>query len=758
MNIQEQIDKLRKNGTVREQNLRIIAWITDYYNSAINSDDISDRFKNNAIIYSELLKISDYEDDMELNTAFINVIIVIITLSDVDKNCSFFKNYLKLLETTSPELYEKSTNVAEYLIELRKDLWKEEIFDAPSLSEVGRIIYERAKRQFDCDDNVIKISIQRLNVYPFNKRKKPITVEDYYNEIVAFYEIYQAPQVIYEKALILYLQVQDEYTKLIDRIGKLETNCERLIQESKDRAKKIKNKRKQSIINDFRGDRNHLLKEIQLRTELEALHKKSTPDVNDYEAQTYLEYCKAILQKHFSFFIHDTIHENEVQDKIKQWVLRDASQIPNEDDLVYNANRVEENFNPFIRALEEFNELICDDPFIINRRLKLKIKSAPFINAITDRHRSKSSAYKLRDNKSTEYTELVEEIKAHPLYVEKMLAVNKGNDYLEQLKLVINDAISMIRNNIERSLCFKSRMRILEKVLLQMEMKNYEVVINMIPSQIEGLFADFLNCSLLYSSQLNISLYEQIYTSVLKDKTKMVITNDLNLGIETIGYFNFYFKSVYRDTVAHGNYNLLFNGEKGFEDLSEEQSTEIIAYELILDLCYMVDIITRSNELDEAKRYLTYTKNSLQENDTSITNHNCADKDSSEQPIQTTYQMDMRYERLLLDLLGEPHFNYGNYQRGVFVRTDPIQLLFWIFNPLIEEKVGLKLCEPIRKVLVSEDFWRYVEYNLKNNRIRYYDLMSLRKAVRNMMCVFEQESNVKSITQNILRKIAEYSN
>ena len=116
---------------------------------------------------------------------------------------------------------------------------------------------------------------------------------------------------------------------------------------------------------------------------------------------------------------------------------------------------------------------------------------------------------------------------------------------------------------------------------------------------------------------------------------------------------------------------------------------------------------------------LINTKDSLQENDTSITNHNCADKDSSEQPIQTTYQMDMRYERLLLDLLGEPHFNYGNYQRGVFVRTDPIQLLFWIFNPLIEEKVGLKLCEPIRKVLVSEDFWRYVEYNLKNNRIRY---------------------------------------
>lgn len=79
--------------------------------------------------------------------------------------------------------------------------------------------------------------------------------------------------------------------------------------------------------------------------------------------------------------------------------------------------------------------------------------------------------------------------------------------------------------------------------------------------------------------------------------------------------------------------------------------------------------------------------------------------------------LDSRYERLFLDLLGKSKYNFGNYLQGFFISHDPVQLLFWIFNPLIEAEVGKSVCEPIREILLSCEFWGYVVKKLKQGLV-----------------------------------------
>lgn len=730
MDIRRQLKKLLNQNTI-ESYLKSISLINEYYESLdAEHGDNSDDFERHHTIYSTVSQIvsvckgKDDDKNLELQDALAVAIIKIITSSEIDRNNSLFKKYFKMLNLLSPKILTKVSEVEGYIKSLWKSLYKEDIFVADSLEGVGRIIYEKVKSKTGCDDNTLKIAIQILHLYPFNDRSKPVTDEEYYKEIVAYLGINHLPLTAYTIAKEMFIQVQDAFEELLVRINALEEKCDELLKDSEDRSNKIKKKQGRKIFSDnLREDRISLLSELQRRKELESLYrKKERLDSNeDKVADSYLEYCKLSLQETFALFIDKSKSSNETDETLRQWVLMDVRRDDKGESLINTAYKIEEHFKPYFQIITQFNNLIDDDPMKTICRMRIRVKSFLFMNDITKRHK-RLSGTKLIDESSDEYKSYLEEIEEHPLYVEKLMAINDSKEYLIQLKKVVNDAIDMINRNIRQSLCLKKRKKMLDKIISLFKSEDYDVVVNIIPIQIEGIFADFLENSLVFKSESNISSYEQIYKSVLMEKAKIIVTNDLNLGFDTIGYFKYYFNSFYRNTVAHGNYSLLFNGGTGFYNQNEEQAVEIVAHDLILDLNYIVDVVAKSNELDEAERYLKWTEESLRDCASVYTGVKKEEGMSIEEVTAETEtsevsNLDSRYERLFLDLLGESRYNSRNYLCGFFISYDPVQLLFWIFNPFIEAEVGKSVCEPIRETLLSCEFWGYVVKKLKRGLV-----------------------------------------
>lgn len=407
-----------------------------------------------------------------------------------------------------------------------------------------------------------------------------------------------------------------------------------------------------------------------------------------------------------------------------------------------------DRFAPYLRIISQFNEILGNDPWTTLRLMKYRIKGILFFNEINNRHRQKSG-HKLHDKSSEEYREYWSEVEGHHLYVNALMQIKQGTEYLDRLRNVMQQTKDMLRRNLDDSLCLRKRAGVIKEIISQFEAEKYDIILNLIPVQVEGLFSDYLENSLLFDAEAGkkgMKTFEQIYKSVLMHKVWMADQKDLNLGFDTIGYFKYYFNSVYRNTVAHGNYRLLFKCGSDFDDLSEEETVEIVAHELMLDLNYIVDAVARSNELDEARNYLLYTSASL----VNIKN----DDEENDDFRDSDMIADLRYERLFLDLIGESRYNSGRYRHGVFISHDPVQLLYWIFNPAFEEIVGKEVVDPIREALVSKGFWDYAVSNIEKKLWRR-DGKDLKRAISRLMPILKQNKEVCRLAIEVSKKINE---
>lgn len=310
------------------------------------------------------------------------------------------------------------------------------------------------------------------------------------------------------------------------------------------------------------------------------------------------------------------------------------------------------------------------------------------------------------------------ELEEHPLNAKELLKISTREEYLARLEHAADEVVKFIVENIQKSLCLRRRADIIRSIIQRFQNEDYKAVINMIPVQVEGLLADYLEYSLIYETNQHLRIYEEIYKSVLVNKTDLVNNNKLNLGFDTIGYFKYYFNSVYRNTVAHGNFWLLFSTNTNFDDLSEEDSVKLIAYEMIFDLNMIVDMVAKSNEIDTAKGYLDWTAAGLKAHGTD----------------------DIRYSRLMLDLIGESRFSNTNYRAGTFVVYEPVRILFWIFNPYFRDELGEETVDPVKEAVLSDEFWKYV-YATYEKWMIGKNSDGLRIAIKNLMPMLKDGGN-----------------
>lgn len=740
----------------------VISWIDEFYKSPQSTygEDYEGAMRHNDIFcILRLIAVYHYDNEYHMNlqtrSTLLSVIVQIIIASEISYNNSLFREYFRLLKLLSPQTYCEALHISDYIRNMRKTLYKENIFKASTLEKVGQILYHKIQDDTECSEQILKLAIQIIHIYPLNKRNKPVKEEEYYEEITAYLDINTVPSEPLTVAKNQYDKVRAELMLLIDRIRELEKKCDEKREESKAKSDDLKLKNGRNYrFDDTTSIRKALLIEIQKYKEFESLYRKkeSLTDAEETGADSYLEYCINYLNNTFAIFIEDGKTKEEIDETLKQWALMDASRNL-EYTIAESAFSIEDRFTPYFNIIEQFNMLIDDEPSMTLKRMRLRIKTYLFAKDITDKHQ-KSSGSKLADHSSNEYKNYIKELNSHPFSLEKTICITDASEYLKRQKKVVAEAINRIMTNIDQSICLHKRKEVIEEIVSLFNNKKYATVINMIPIQIEGLFADYLEMSLIYKSGSDLNLFEQIYKSVFMTKAKMAETNDLNLGFETIGYFRYYFNSVFRNTVAHGNYWILFSDYTESEHIDDKKASMILAHDLILDLNYIIDVVVNSNEIDEAKRYLEYTAASLGDLDSyDMTTKTCeSEVDDEEFELKELDRLDSRYQRLYLDLLGESRFNIGNYKKGIFISYDPDQLLFWIFNPLIESVIDGSACIEIRKVLLSQEFWSYVIQKLQRGVI-LNDITTLDKVVDHLMPKFKEDKPLHKLAIEVKKTI-----
>lgn len=270
--------------------------------------------------------------------------------------------------------------------------------------------------------------------------------------------------------------------------------------------------------------------------------------------------------------------------------------------------------------------------------------------------------------------------------------------YLKALKKCVTDfkVLEYLKEKIDSLYCIQKRKQILQLLFEAFEQENYLIFINLVVIQIEGIFYD-----LFYDVNIQKRLDGQFDMLEKDDFKKKFDKNDAlgNLEEATL-YFKFYFNSIIRNRIAHGRIYY------------HQEELETIAYELILDLQYVIHLISTRSDTSAAIEYVQHTRRWLEH----------------------SFSKDNKGEHVNERLLNSLNANVIKTNKDDCSYTDPQQELYWIFNPYYEGvyKFAGVLDEKnkLLNYLVSQDFWQYVNQYLLNYNKDDFNHIKIKKAFK----------------------------
>lgn len=329
------------------------------------------------------------------------------------------------------------------------------------------------------------------------------------------------------------------------------------------------------------------------------------------------------------------------------------------------------NFENFDTCLESWKNAVQSiyKPFYM-------IKMRKFIDDIEEfYYQNGNGAYW---NRLDEWIEICKEKRAKVLDSDQWINLRTLdlNKYVQELKKHISEqqVLGYLRQKIDGLYCLQDRKNILNTIIDSFENQNYIVFMNLVVIQIEGLFYDmFVDANIQNRLDGQFDLFEK---DDLKSKMEK---NDASMGLEEAAlYFKFYFNSIIRNKVAHGR------------NCFKEEEYERISLELLLDLQYVIYLLEKHSDTNEAVEYI---KNTVRWLEFSFSGQ------CTEEKI---------HEKLLNSLNGNVIKRRNNFIGYV----DSHQELYWIFNPYYEaayEYAGvIELRDKLREYLTNENFWDYV--------------------------------------------------
>lgn len=227
---------------------------------------------------------------------------------------------------------------------------------------------------------------------------------------------------------------------------------------------------------------------------------------------------------------------------------------------------------------------------------------------------------------------------------------NNLENYKRVLKELIEqyEVVNIIERGIRTNYCLIERKPFLEKCLGFYKEQDYALFNNVIVSQIEGMFNDFMKDITTY---LRLEDFRELDTPILRKVLEFL--NDVGKGIhlEIYLYFFYYFVDRVRNPIAHGDYT------KSIKDIDDET----LSIELILDMASIIYLIQEFSESSRIKDFFSgFFKVFFYKDDTSDCEF---------------------YGCIINELLGERM--HAGYQRMEFM--DEIEVLYWAFNPYYQK-------------------------------------------------------------------------
>ncbi|MCE3204111.1 hypothetical protein [Paenibacillus sonchi] len=545
-------------------------------------------------------------------------------------------------------------DIHHYMIDILSNCIDPDIFSCSTLEDLGELYFQKILAAIsESTEDHIKALIRTL----VHKNMTLECEDDFYKNICHIMWIRSLPKTQYltiktifndtfgvKYPLVLSL-AQTERTKLVARIEEINAS-ENFIRQAVSAAK--------SLTYDLETDENKLY-------ELDIARKLLETQIEMYDWQC--EYLTAQLSDFCDFN-----NPCAVDEKLKFEALRFSKEVDFQIDTL---------FSPF-----EDNLSITEDIFKRPHTVFYKVK----FYAIW----AKAYALYRQDSFIAETVDIaIEQYKSDLLSIPSFddlhdLKKSNPSEYLISLQSCIQtyDILGMVERNIDAGICLRNRKKILKKALKLYANREFELFDNIAPIQIEGMFSDFLKDTTIFNRFSNPQIYP---TAVLREKIHVLQQCSNSLYPEAIQYFKFYFNNMVRNKIAHGSYQSIYGN-------SEE--AEIFACETLLDLNFMVYMLSRESESERMYRFLHDYKARY------------AKLIKGENPHFGALFNDLSGEKLVIE--------YDHIQK-----YRPIQVAYWLVNPYYE-KIYTVVADKdelldLRCDFLSQSFWEYVIDKLKNN-------------------------------------------
>ena len=576
------------------------------------------------------------------------------------------------------------------------DVWIDaQIFAKTALSELGELYYTHILNNVENADTTLLNAVIKAST---PRDIECNTQEDYY---VALCKILHFKTLPYIELANVEREYNEIFVQKFDMVmQKYQTEIDKInveLEQTKESIDTIKRaKPSYSFTRDISTEEQNLY-ELSLKCNSLRTRKEMLIFVKDYVSSKLSEFCN--LQ--------------DVQ-CIENAKKKEALKLSKQDS--YGADISFSSYRDYVDIAEDD----IDRPYALFYKVKI------YVILENARKKYQYSCYTESDDKADkaleDYKNYVQQItKIDDLHSYKSNDAISYNTTLEKL-IVGYKLLDDLKDKLKSSVCLRERKSVLLKAIKLYEQGEYEIFNNILPIQIEGMFADYLQDTTIF---LRFSKMELYLNAVLKEKIQHLQEVKSDIYPEAVEYFMYYFNNMIRNKIAHGRY-------KG--NRNEQIQDKIFAKELILDMGILVHMLSRKSETEKMYRFVHGYKKRYERVIRSSEKHQC-------------------FEALFNDMIG------GKITAGhdTIERYRPIQVAYWLVNPyyekIYEQVDDKKDLLDLRNEFLSKEFWNYVLQRLNCVISQGYDYLEINmeflSVVRGLF-----SCNISTEVKQVLQKVS----
>lgn len=565
---------------------------------------------------------------------------------------------------TSDEKQKICKNIFLYITTELDDWMDTQIFTMTSMKELGELYYNHVLNEVEnADTDLLNTVIRTIKPSDIEYNSQ----EDYYIALCQILHLKRLPSEVWVEVTKEYDEIFVQRYSVVTQKYQVEVNrIDAELNQTKADSDTIKNsKPSYSLMRDISTNEQKLyelcLKCNSLRTRKEMLMFSM-----DYVTSQLSDFCDM----------------KDIQ-SVEMAKQQETLKLSKND--TYDAKFLFSSYRDYVDIAEDR----------LNRPYALFFKVKIYIIAEKARKQYHYSCYTKSSSEAIdEYKKYVEQIpKIDDLHAHKNSNLESYNMDLDKL-ICDYKLLEELKDMLQSSVCLRGRKNILLKSVELYERGEYEVLNNILPIQIEGMFADYLHDTTTFLRFSKMDIYSD---AVLKDKIRHLQEVKSDIYPEAVEYFMYYFNNMIRNRVAHGRYK--GNPEQQIQD-------EIFAKELILDMAMLVHMLSRKSETEKMYRFIHGYKKHYERIIHSPKEHKC-------------------FGALFNDMIGNK--TIADYDTLDTYR--PIQVAYWLVNPYYEkiyEQIDDKndLLE-LRNEFLCNEFWEYVYERLNDIINEGYDYLGI---------------------------------